>query len=178
MVGLAAVLAVNPIGGSAAQAAGTDGQLSVVRIGNDGSFDRVVFEFEGTAVPTVSLTGPVTNPGSVPADPSDMPVPVAGAQLIRVVMHNAFSAPGYTGPTDFHPTSTANVVEVLQTGDFEATLSWAIGTRTATTPVVTTLTDPVRVVVDIPHAVVTTTVAPTTTAKVPVATAAAPAFTG
>jgi hypothetical protein len=178
MVGLASLLSVSPIAGSAAQAAGTDGQLSVVRIGNDGPFDRVVFEFEGTLAPTVTLIGPSTNPGSVPTDASGVPVPVAGAQLIRVVMHGAAAAPGYTGPTDFNPTSTANVVEVVQTGDFEATLSWAIGIRTATTPVVTTLADPVRIVVDIPHAVVTTTVAPATVATAPVATAATPAFTG
>jgi hypothetical protein len=175
-VGLAAFLALDPLGG-AAHAAGTDGQLSQVRVGNDGAFDRVVFEFEGTAVPTVTLNGPRANPGTVPGDPSGMPIPVAGAQILTVVMHGAFAQPGYTGPTTITPTSTANVVQVVQTGDFEATLSWTIGMKVATQPVVTTVTDPVRVVVDIPHATTTSTTRATTATVAPVA-AASPAFTG
>jgi hypothetical protein len=175
-VALAAFLALDPLSG-AAHAAGTDGQLSQVRVGNDGSFDRVVFEFEGTAIPTVTLTGPQANPGSVPADPSNMPIPVSGAQILTVHMHGAFAAPGYTGATTITPTSVTNVVEVVQTGDFEAVLSWTIGMRVATTPVVSTLSDPVRVVVDIPHAtnVTTTRVTPATAAPI---AAASPTFTG
>jgi hypothetical protein len=97
--------------------------------------------------------------------------------VLIVVMHGAFAAPGYTGPTNFMPTGTANVVQVVQTGDFEAVLQFAIGMNTATTPVVTTLADPVRIVVDIPHAVATTTTTRAATTTV-VAASATPRFTG
>jgi hypothetical protein len=53
------------------------------------------------------------------------------------------------------------VVEVVETGDFESVLSWAIGVRSgaggATAQVLTT---PTRVVVDVPHVVTPVVVAP------------------
>ena len=61
----------------------------------------------------------------------------------------------YAGPTTITPTGTANVVQVVESGDFEAVLNWAIGVKSPTTPKVTVLSDPVRVVVDIPHAAAT-----------------------
>ena len=147
---------------SASQLGGPDSGpiLHAVRIANDGSFDRVVFEFFGSTAPEVTVTGPAANPGSVPFDPSDIPVPVAGAQLVGVRMEPAaatynaanFPDPLYSGPTSFSPTDTANVVQVVETGDFEMVLNWAIGVRSATTPIVHRLTDPARVVIDIPHA--------------------------
>jgi hypothetical protein len=39
--------------------------LHVVRIGNDGTFDRVVFEFTGDTVPTATLDGPHANSGTL-----------------------------------------------------------------------------------------------------------------
>jgi hypothetical protein len=178
-VGLAGFLALSPLAG-AAQAQDTDGQLAAVRIGNDGAFDRVVFEYEGTVAPTAVLIGPRTNPGTVPEDASGMPIAVSGNQILTVNMHIAFASPGYTGPTNITPTGTANVVQAVQTGDFESQLQWTIGLKFATTPTVTVIADPVRVVVDIPHATATP---PTTTATVSPAptvapVSASPAFTG
>ena len=120
----------------------------------------MVFEFSGTALPTVALVGPTVNTASVPADPSNLPVTVIGGAVVQVRLTGAVAnwpttdppGPGYTGPTDLRPTSTANVVQVVETGDFEAVLSWAIGVRVGTTPRVSTLTDPIRVVIDVPHA--------------------------
>ncbi len=150
-------------------------QLSVVRVGNDGSFDRVVFEFTGDTVPTATISDPVANTGSVPGDPSGQPVPVDGAQVVLVHLTPAIATntssnppgPLYTGPTSIHPAQTTNVVHVALTGDFESTLSWAIGIDTATGATVRVATDPIRVVIDIPHAVAqtatTTTIAPAVT---------------
>jgi len=137
--------------------------LHAVRIGNDGTFDRVVFEFFGDTAPGVTITGPGTNPGSVPFDPTDVPVAVAGSQLVGVRMEPAaatynaagFPDPLYSGPTSFLPTDTANVVQVVETGDFEMVLNWAIGMRVGTTPIVHRLTAPARVVIDIPHSTAT-----------------------
>ena len=177
LVGVLALVAVGSGPTTAAAAAGPAAQLASVRAANDGTFDRVVFEFEGSAVPTVSLSGPVANTGSVPADPSDQPVPVAGAQVVTVVMHGAVASwqeGTYAGPTSITPTGTLNVAQVVETGDFEAVLTWVIGTRSSTTPSVTVLTDPVRVVVDIPH--------PSTIATTPAApssgVASSPGYTG
>ena len=132
--------------------------LSVVRVGNDGSFDRVVFEFVGDTVPTATLDGPMTNPGSVPSDPSNQPVPIAGASVVTVHMTPAIATYAasnppqvYTGPDTFSPITTANVVQVTQTGDFESVLSWSIGLKVGTAVTVQVLTNPTRVVVDVPH---------------------------
>ncbi len=147
---------VGPSGLASAQT--VDAVLVTVRIGNDGGFDRVVFEFRGDVAVQATLGGPSTNPGTIGFDPSDEPVAIAGAQLVTVRMTPATATgvvppdPAYAGPTSFSPTDTANVVQVVETGDFEAVLNWAIGLRTAATPTLHLLTDPVRVVVDIPHA--------------------------
>jgi hypothetical protein len=86
-------------------------------------------------------------------------VAVGGAQVLTVAISPAIatyaasqpSGPLYSGPTSFTPTDTANIVNVVQVGDFESVLSWAIGFRTSATPHVSVLTAPTRVVVDIPH---------------------------
>src|SRR4051812_7451476 len=146
---------VGPGGPASAQT--VDAVLVTVRIGNDGSFDRVVFEFRGDVAVQATLGGPSANPGTIGFDPSDEPVAIAGAQLVTVRMTPATATgvvppdPAYAGPTSFSPTDTANVVQVVETGDFEAVLNWAIGLRTAATPTLHLLADPVRVVVDIPH---------------------------
>ncbi len=135
--------------------------LVTVRIGNDGTFDRVVFEFAGDITVQATVDGPTANPGSIHFDPSDELVPVAGAQLIGVRMTPATAGGAvppdqpYAGPTTITPTGTGNVVQVVEAGDFEAVLNWAIGMKSPTTPKVTVLGDPVRVVVDIPHAAAT-----------------------
>jgi hypothetical protein len=136
--------------------------LSVVRIGNDGTFDRVVFEFVGDTVPTATLDGPKTNTGTVPSDPSNQPVTIAGASVVTVHMNPAIATYAasnppqvYTGPTTFSPTATANVVQVTETGDFESVLSWSIGLKAGTAVTVHVLTNPTRVVVDVPHVAAT-----------------------
>jgi hypothetical protein len=179
LAGVAALLAVGAGTGTAASAADPppSGQLVSVRIGNDGTFDRVVFEFGGTVAPTVSISGPVVNTGSVPADPSDQPIPVPGTHVVTVVMHDAVATWNdgtYTGPTSLNSPASPNIALVSQTGDFEGVLTWVIGTRSATTPRVAVLADPVRVVVDIPHPSTVAT-APATPSSV---VSASPGFTG
>jgi hypothetical protein len=150
--------------GPGAIGAGADNEiptLQAVRIANDGTFDRVVFEFLGGA-PGVTLIGPKANSGTVDFDPSGMPVEIAGAQIVTVRMeaaiaqYNAIGTPFplYSGPRTFSPTDTANVVAVAETGDFESVLQWTIGMNTATAVTVQTLSNPDRVVVDVPHAAV------------------------
>jgi len=146
-----------------------------------GTFDRVTFHFRPSICADQPCTPPV-NPlpaitraeyvsGPVLADPSGQVVPVAGGAVLQLVMSNASGVDlsvnppeiTYTGPTRI-AADLPNVVEVVETGDFEAVLSWAIGVRSgaggATAQV---LTDPTRVVVDIPHVVTPVFVPPTFT---------------
>lgn len=177
---VAALLALGVVIWPAVAASGQGGEvvpvLSEVRIARHDTFDRVVFEFTGEVVPGATIDGPLANgPGAVTGDPSGLPVAVGGAQVLTVSMSPAIATyaaslppgPLYSGPTSFMPTDTANVVQVVLTGDFESVLTWAIGFRGAATPRVSVLTAPTRVVVDLPH-----TAAPAQPATV------APSFTG
>ncbi len=68
------------------------------------------------------------------ADPSGQVVPVSGNAVLQLVMSNASGVDlsvdppvqTYTGPTRIEA-NLPNVVEVVETGDFESVLSWAIG---------------------------------------------------
>ena len=55
----------------------------------------------------------------------------------------------YTGPDRITAASGGVVTEVVQLGDFEAQLTWAIGTIGGQRFKVTTLSDPTRLVVDV-----------------------------
>jgi hypothetical protein len=160
----AAAVVVLGIVGPTVTASGVGGDgvpvLREVRIARHDTFDRVVFEFTGTVLPEARIDGPRANgPGAVTADPSGAPVAVDGAQVLTVAMSPAIATyaasmptdPLYSGPESFAPTDTVNVVHVVETGDFESVLSWAIGFRVMVTPQISVLTGPTRVVVDIPH---------------------------
>lgn len=188
MVALFGALTLLALGAAAppspAQPVGNDGQLRAVRVGNDGTFDRVVFQFDGATAPGAELSAVAANPGTVTLDPSGQQVALAGAYAFRVRMQPAnatyplgSNGPPYAGPTTITPTATANVAEVLMSGDFEGVLTWSIGLRASTTPKVSILANPVRIVVDIPHATTSTTATTTTTTTAP-AVAATPSFTG
>ncbi len=159
VAGLVLSLGLSGFGTVPAGAANEVPTLQVVRVGNDGTFDRVVFEFSGDVSPGATLVGPVVNDGSLTTDPAGQPVTISGKQLVTVRMSPAIATyaasnppgPLYSGPTTITPTSTANIVQLTQIGDFESVLQWTIGMKAATAVTVKVLTDPVRVVVDVPH---------------------------
>lgn len=141
---------------------GTEGslaQLADVRVGTHEGYDRVTFEFEPPSdgqyfgLPPYTLveaTPPITQDGS------GEPVPVDGSQFAVVIFHGAAGydfvegTPSYSGPKDFRP-DFPMLVEARETGDFEATLSWAFGLHGASCWRVQELQNPVRVVIDFPH---------------------------
>jgi hypothetical protein len=121
----------------------------------EGGFDRFVLEFENQ-VPEWRVryvTMPVRESGS-----GDI-VPLYANHAIEVWTSPAsgydFSGPGgarevYTGP-DRLSVGTPQITEVVRSGDFEATMRWAIGTRDHRPFRVMTLSDPPRLVVDVAH---------------------------
>ena len=141
---------------------GTEGslaQLADVRVGTHEGYDRVTFEFEPPSdgqyfgLPPYTLveaTPPITQDGS------GDPVSMEGSDFAVVVFHGVAGydfvegTPSYSGPKDFRP-DFPMLVEARETGDFEATLSWAFGLHGASCWRVQELQNPLRVVIDFPH---------------------------
>ncbi len=129
--------------------------LRAVRSAPHPGYDRVVFEFQG-GVPGYRV-GYVNRP--LFEDGSCRPVEVDGSAVLEVRMERAASARvigdkvslTYRGPSRLRPAGTTAVVEVVEVGDFEAVIRWAIGSRRLVPFKVTTLTGPSRVVVDLEH---------------------------
>ena len=127
--------------------------LVAVRVGRHEGYDRVVFEFRpGDGLPGY-LVGYMALP--IGADPSDLPIALAGdhALVVRMQAAGRFTFDDgatlvYQGPTRLGGTGAA-VTEVVLRGDFEALLSWVIGVRGARPFRVFTLDGPPRVVVDV-----------------------------
>jgi hypothetical protein len=128
--------------------------LTRVQVGSHESYDRVVFEFReqlpGYRVEYVD--GPLSEDGS------GNPVEIDGTAFLVVRMEPAsgfdLSVPEgelvYTGPRRLSgaEAGAATVREVVRTGDFEAVLTWAIGTNGVTPFTVSTLGSPSRLVID------------------------------
>jgi hypothetical protein len=123
-----------------------------VRVAGHRGFDRVVFEFEDgvPAYRAAYVDPPITE------DASGEPVAVGGSAFLQVTM----TATGvdlsgetpvelYTGPDRIDPEGTTVVEELVQTGDFEAILSWAVGLDGEVDFGVAELDDPARLVVDL-----------------------------
>ena len=129
------------------------GHLTDVRIGGHEGFTRVVFEFDGTGIPAyrVEYADPPFATGGEGAE-----VPVDGAVFIQVLVSPARTfdiedpdfAPTYTGPDRLDPGLGA-ITEIVFVDDFEASMVWVIGLSAERGFTVDTLTDPVRLVIDI-----------------------------
>jgi hypothetical protein len=124
--------------------------LTDVRTGGHTGFARVVFDFEGDAAPGWTVA---YEPGPFTADPSDLPLNVAGSAFLRVRMEPAAgydqgtATATYTGPERVGGTSP--VTEVVRQGDFEAVLSWVVGVDGERPFAVAWLQDPGRLVIDV-----------------------------
>ena len=117
---------------------------------------RVIFEFD-PVVPGYTIDyvdRPVTEDGSGDE------VAVEGDAVLAVRMENASGAridgdqvtPTYTGPDRVRATGEAGVVtEVVDTGDFEGVVTWAVGLRKRVPALsVSVVSGPSRLVVDVP----------------------------
>jgi hypothetical protein len=135
-----------------------------IRTGGHECFERVVLELQGTGeLPGYQVR---YEPDPILDSPSGEPVDVAGdATLVLSVgaWMPDIEGNGYPGPREFVPTNVANILELQQIENFEGMNAWAIGLDRQRDFTVTTLTDPVRIVIDI-AVDPTGTPAPTTTA--------------
>ncbi len=157
MVALGATAAPMGVAAEAtsAQATPSTGLLTAVGVFAQVGQDQVVFQFDGSDLPTANVR---VVPKPVHADPSDAVVPVAGTVVVQVTMTPASavdaSKPGapatYTGPTRI-TLNGASVTEVVESGDFEGVLNWSIGLTELVPFVTTTATSPNRIVINFDH---------------------------
>lgn len=134
--------------------------LTDVRVGAHDGYDRIVFEF----------VAPKPNPGGkggVPyfeirqakppftADPSGEPLDVFGDAFVHIVMQGATGydfdgKPTYAGSRTLTP-GFGTLAQVVEGGDFEATLNWVLGLSRPTCWDTQVLHNPDRLVVDFHH---------------------------
>jgi hypothetical protein len=125
---------------------------------DEDGFDRVVLDFLNH-VPAWEVSyvdGPIL------ADGSGEPVPLAGEAALQVRLHGAselFHTPAAPeGVIDLYPgparlaTGYPQMVELVESGDFEGVLTWNVGTHTRVPFRVTQLDSPHRLLIDIAHA--------------------------
>jgi predicted small lipoprotein YifL len=145
------------------QVGGEDGvymNLKDVRVGAHGGFDRIVFEFQE----------PDPNPagnGGIPRyeirqakppfseDPSDMPIDVEGDAFARIIFQGAsgYDFDGnatYDGQRRLTP-GFGTLAQVVEGGDFEATMTWILGLSRPTCWQIQELHNPERLVIDFHH---------------------------
>jgi hypothetical protein len=125
----------------------TVAQITDVRVGTHPGYDRIVFEFAGTALP--QLTAAIAQPPFV-EDASGQPVSVPGNAFVSLKLFHASGYPTYSGPDSFSP-NYPNLVALVNSGDYEGYVTWIAGLRNSdsTCFTVSTLTGPTRIVVDI-----------------------------
>jgi hypothetical protein len=131
-----------------------------VRVGAHPDFDRVVFEF----------APPSPNPGGkagIPhydieavrppfsEDPSDLPIEVEGAAFARIVLQGAtgydfYGNATYDGPRRLTP-GYETLTQLVEGGDFEATMTWIFGLSQRSCWQVHELHNPDRLVIDFIH---------------------------
>lgn len=123
-----------------------------IRLGTHDGYDRIVFEYDGG---TPYLEMDIARPPFV-RDPSGLPLEVSGSVVYRITLTGATKydqqtgEQPYQGPTDFEPGYT-QIVEFVESGDFEATHSWYLGINSDACVRVFALADPSRIVIDVRH---------------------------
>ncbi len=125
--------------------------LKAVRTGKHESFDRVVFEFEGNAIPGYTIEyvdKPVRNCG----EGAVVPISGDGFLMIRLQPSNAHTDAGQPSVQNREQTPNLPVLKELKLiCDFEADVQWIVGLASPNRYRVMELTNPARLVVDISH---------------------------
>ncbi|MFE6848890.1 GerMN domain-containing protein [Streptomyces sp. NPDC057686] len=122
--------------------------LVAVRAAHHPGYDRLVFEFRGP----VPVRRSVRYVPQVISDGSGLPVQVAGKALLQVTFEPA-QGHDDRGQGTFGPVRRAyalpGIIQMVSAGDFEGVLSFGVGLARREPLIVSTLTSPSRVVIDI-----------------------------
>jgi hypothetical protein len=131
-----------------------------VRVGAHPDFDRVVLEFEAPDADARGETGIpryVIKSAKAPftEDPSDLPIDVDGSAFARMVLQgvSGYDFDGnatYDGPRRVTP-GFETLADVVEGGDFEATMTWIFGLSRRSCWQIQELHDPDRLVIDFVH---------------------------
>jgi hypothetical protein len=125
--------------------------LRVVRTGKHESFDRVVFEFEGSAIPGYHIEY-VDKPVRDCGQGAVVPISGDGFLLIRMQPSNAHTEAGVPSVTARQQSPKLPILKELKLiCDFEADVQWILGVSSPNRYRVLELTNPARLVVDIAH---------------------------
>jgi hypothetical protein len=143
--GTATAATAGAAAGATAPAAPT---LTQIRAAHHLGYDRLVFQFSG-GVPAQHSARYVSQ---VIADPSGLPVHVAGSAVLRVAFspvtgHDARGLATYGAAQRTY--ALPGIIQVVNAGDFEAVVSFGVGMARAEPFRMFTLTGPSRVVIDV-----------------------------
>ncbi len=125
--------------------------LREVRTGKHENFDRVVFEFEGNAIPGYHVEyvdKPIRDCGAGEV------VPLVGDVFLRIQMQPAQAHTEAGVPTVMARQQTPNlplIKEMKLTCDFEALVEWVLGVSAPNHYRVLELQNPARLVIDVAH---------------------------
>jgi hypothetical protein len=121
--------------------------LTDVAVSSDECVDRVTFDFTSRSADPPSYRIEY-RPGPFTEDASGEPVTVEGQAFLVVRLEPAYGydfengVPTYTGSKRIDANGTHRVTEVVQTGDFEAVITWVIGLDTTRPVAVEATADP------------------------------------
>jgi len=125
--------------------------LKAVRTGNHESFDRVVFEFEGNAIPGYHIEY-VDKPVRDCGQGAVVPISGDGFLLVRLQPANAHNESGEATVRNRQQNPNLPILKELKLiCDFEADVQWILGVSSPNRYRVLELTNPARLVVDIAH---------------------------
>lgn len=119
---------------------------STARVAGQSGYDRIVFEYSGSATPSLVVTW-ITPPFVL--DPSGKPLTVSGKAFLGIVFRNIPGAgSGYSGPTSFKA-GLPVLTDLQLRGDFEGVQQWVAGLAGQACVRVFTLAGPSRLVMDL-----------------------------
>ncbi|HKC26591.1 MAG TPA: hypothetical protein VKB75_01145 [Jatrophihabitans sp.] len=122
--------------------------ITDVRTARHPTYDRFVVEFSTARLPHYQVTP--KSSAVFTLDPSGRRVQLLGRAGILVVLHTATGVGTYHGAADFR-TGFPQLREARRLGDFEGYVSWGLGLAHQSCKRVSTLTNPTRLVLDVPH---------------------------
>ena len=124
-------------------------QPTTARVGGQPGYDRIVFEYAGTALPSLSVTA--VAPPFV-RDPSGRSLTVSGNAFLEIVFRELPGVgSGYSGSTSFN-VGLPTLTDLEQRGDFEGVQQWIVGLSRQACVRVFPLTSPTRLVIDLQNA--------------------------